>query len=193
MILLEIDQQISVTTNRWLNQSVIFDWLVRLGSEITVYIIPIILLVLWFLRKPLKELAVFMTGAGLISWLGISNLIGAIWYRPRPFLTGGIQELIFHRPDKSFPSDHAAFMLAITWIAFRFGYKKLGLLLVLLDLIMAFSRVVAGIHYTGDILVGAIIGILTAEIICQLRKPLTRYLVDPIINFASKIHLTTRL
>lgn len=191
--LLNLDQAISNITNQWLGRSALFDFIIKAGSEFTVYVIPVLLLVLWFGRKPLKELAMFATGAGFIAWLAFSNLIGMLWFRERPFIDGGVQELVFHRPDKSFPSDHAAFMMAVTWIAFRFGYKRLGWWLLMLDVVMGFCRVVAGIHYTGDILAGFAIGLVTAEIIYRFKKPLAKYVVDPLMKFLVKIKLSTQL
>jgi hypothetical protein len=46
--------------------------------------------------------------AGVSAAVGINQLLGTLWYEPRPFATGLGRTLIQHAPDNSFPSDHVA-------------------------------------------------------------------------------------
>lgn len=83
--------------------------------------------------------------------------------RPRPELTDTVKPLINHIPDNSFPSGHAIYAGATVTAAFLFIRNRAiaGFLLVL-GMLMALCRVIAGIHYPGDIIAGAPIGIGSA-------------------------------
>ncbi len=50
---------------------------------------------------------------------------------------------------------------------------------------MVLSRVLAGIHYPGDILVGAIIGALGAYVIYRLRDK--KFMIDYLLAYPVKI------
>lgn len=83
--------------------------------------------------------------------------------RPRPELTDTIKPLINHIPDNSFPSGHAIYAGATVTAAFLFiRNKAIAWFLLVLGMLMALCRVVAGIHYPGDIIAGAPIGIGSA-------------------------------
>jgi len=71
---------------------------------------------------------------------------------------GGVKDVAAH--FSSFPSDHAIVYFALA-TAIWARYRWLGAVCCLWTLIFAcLSRVYAGYHYPGDVLVGAIIGIL---------------------------------
>lgn len=83
--------------------------------------------------------------------------------RPRPELTNTVRPLIDHIPDNSFPSGHAIYAGATVTAAFLFVKNKaIAWFLLMLGMLMVFCRVVAGIHYPGDIIAGVPIGIGSA-------------------------------
>ncbi|MGI8554575.1 MAG: phosphatase PAP2 family protein, partial [Dehalococcoidia bacterium] len=61
-----------------------------------------------------QRLVVYAVLAALLA-LGINQIIGHLWFRPRPFVAHSVKLLIQPSVDSSFPSDHAAggFALAI--------------------------------------------------------------------------------
>ncbi len=154
----------------------------------TVYTVPFILLIVWFTRSRKATLGAGLTGA--FAWFGLSKLIAAIVVRPRPSSSGiGVKELVFHRPDNSFPSDHAAFMTAVAVAFYLAGYPKLGNLVLILAIITGVTRVGIGVHFPGDVLAGSLVGVAAAYLIHLIDQPLEKYLFNPLIGLARKVRL----
>ena len=77
----------------------------------------------------------------------------------RPFEIYAIKPLIAHSLGESCPSRHSssAFIIAFTWF---FIYKPIGIFLILVSLLFAISRVLAGVHFIKDVTLGMFISIL---------------------------------
>jgi undecaprenyl-diphosphatase len=81
--------------------------------------------------------------------------------RPRPSCGVGCATLI-REPDRfSFPSGHAAAAMSVA-AAYAFVFPHLAPALVVGAVFVGMSRVVLGVHYPGDVLIGQLIAILTA-------------------------------
>ena len=79
--------------------------------------------------------------------------------RPRPETIGSLVPLVSHLPDNSFPSGHALFWGASWWALYAlFGNKKTLWSFFVLGGLTCFARILAGIHYPGDIIVGFLLG-----------------------------------
>lgn len=101
--------------------------------------------------------------------------VKSLWMRPRPDRAGaGIPEQRDVRipASTSFPSGHAASGFAF---ASAIGRDQLGLGLALrfLAAAVAYSRVHTGVHYPGDVVVGALIGASTGQAVAGLVDRLT--------------------
>jgi undecaprenyl-diphosphatase len=159
-----------------------------------------------------RELALWSVGACLLALavnVGLSHLV----FEPRPFVSHQVHLLITHPADDSFPSDHAAVSFAVagmfwftlpTW--WVHGWFKLGtasrtllwpavlrpaLLLVLSVLVagsIGLARVFVGVHYPGDILAGALSGLLAAGILTLLMRP-ARPLVEALLRVCVRLRL----
>lgn len=92
----------------------------------------------------------------------IVNLIPFFYNRRRPFAEYNLKNLVKQREDHSFPSTHTASALIIS-LAILAISLELGILMIVLAVITAFSRIMVGVHYPTDIL-GA--WILAAVINC---------------------------
>jgi undecaprenyl-diphosphatase len=78
--------------------------------------------------------------------------------RERPFIRHAGISLAGAPLDRySFPSGHTLHAVAFTWQAVA-AFPELGFVLVPLALAIAASRVVLGLHYPTDVLVGALLG-----------------------------------
>lgn len=88
------------------------------------------------------------------------------WKRPRPFVSHS-DEIItpitqgLKVDPISFPSGHTYIVFAIATSVFLYGHRKLGVALFILAILVAISRVGAGLHYPSDIIGGALLGIIS--------------------------------
>lgn len=160
----------------------------KLFSEYLIYSLPLILLVLWFFSSQGKIVALRAVFSAILAWPIIAQIIGSLYYRERPFMVGEVQELIFHRPTYSFPSDHAAALFAVGFSILFSGYKKLGGLVLVLAIIICFYRVAMGIHFPSDIIAGALIGLVSALLI-KFADGMLKSVYNFIINCFKKIKL----
>jgi undecaprenyl-diphosphatase len=114
-------------------------------------------------------------GFSALLALGMAQLIGSLWDRPRPYEAhpGEAHLLLAPSPDPSFPSDHATGAYAIAF-AILLRHRKAGVVALVLATLIAVSRVALGTHYPTDILGGAAVGALAALLlwIPPIRGPL---------------------
>ncbi len=109
-------------------------------------------------RRPLLEAAL----AGIVG-LVISWLIGLAWYHPRPFVIGLGHTFLHHAPDSSFPSDHLTFIWSVAFSLITNARSRgLGIILALVGLPVAWSRVYLGVHFPLDMAGAAIVGAVSA-------------------------------
>ncbi|MDH1408415.1 phosphatase PAP2 family protein [Acinetobacter johnsonii] len=113
-----------------------------------------ILLFAWFwlrgnydTKKQILKAFIFTSIAILVS-----QCISHVYYHPRPFVMEVGRTLIYHAPNGSFPSDH---MLIFSSIAFSYLFsaqRKLGVFLLIMAWLVAWSRVYLGVHFPLDML-----------------------------------------
>lgn len=157
-------------------------------AEYLTYSLPIILVVLWFWSKEAKKVALRAGFAVILAWPILAASIGHFIHRARPFDSGGVQELVFHRPSVSFPSDHAATLFAVAMSFYFSGYKKLSYGMFAVAIVICFFRVATGIHWPTDIFAGIVVGIFSAWFI-KLLDPYMDVVYNWIINLLKKVKL----
>jgi len=189
--LLVWDEHLLKSMNSVIGVNVALDWFLRIIALYFIYAVPLVLLGWWFWSNYTKKAALETFLAVLISWFGFTRIISHfIWYRPRPYMADiGIHEVIFRRPDYSFPSDHAVVLAALFTSAMLLGYRKLGWWLLALAILVSVGRICIGVHYPLDILGGWLLGALGSFVVCWLRGPLSKWLYGPIIKLMRKIRL----
>jgi undecaprenyl-diphosphatase len=146
---------------------------------------------LWFIVKKQQRALTFSFAGMLVSWFVITKMIVPhLWFRPRPDLAIlGAKELLFHRPDYSFPSDHATALFALTFGLYYFGYKKAANWFLAYTLIICFARVTLGIHFPLDIIGGLVSAFIGTSLIKYFEKPLDKAIWQPLSKFLKKIKL----
>ncbi len=116
--------------------------------------------------KKMPFLAIF---SGFFARYAVVEVIRLFFYRPRPFVDNLSGALINHETTSSFPSGHAAFFFALSTIVFCYN-RKAGYFFFITSFFIGFSRIVSAVHWPTDIIVGAIIGVLTGLIVIKIFK-----------------------
>lgn len=121
---------------------------------------PLCLVVL-FWQKDSRLLRCILVPA--VSFVAVS-VFRRICNAKRPYEVLDIQPLI-HKDTKgqSFPSRHvfSCFVIAMTFLWLS---KPLGSLFLMIGVLLAACRVIGGVHWTRDVVCGAVIGVLSGVI-----------------------------
>ena len=159
-----------------------------------------------------RALVLWVAFACLLAYV-INLLIEQFLFEPRPFIGHKVHLLIAHPADASFPSDHSAWSFAVfgmllfalllpSYTSLRLYFRKerqpgfSSLVVPLLLLVVAFviactiglARIYVGVHYPGDILGGALDGLIAAFIVTMLRRWL-RQPTNAVLRFAHTLRL----
>jgi undecaprenyl-diphosphatase len=127
----------------------------RLGDGVIWYVLMVALPLIYGARGLQVSLAMLATGAaGLVAY----KLLKRTFVRERPFIRHAGISLAQAPLDRySFPSGHTLHAVSFTWQACA-AFPELTPVLLPLALAIAASRVVLGLHYPTDVLVGALLG-----------------------------------
>ena len=148
--------ELNLSLFEWINASShASDWMIHFAIFIANDLLYcMILLFAWFwlrgnydTKKQILKAFIFTSIAILIS-----QCISHVYYHPRPFVMEVGRTLIYHAPNGSFPSDH---MLIFSSIAFSYLFsaqRKLGIFLLIMAWLVAWSRVYLGVHFPLDML-----------------------------------------
>jgi undecaprenyl-diphosphatase len=140
---------------------VVFRTASRLGDGIIWYALMLAMPFVYGDRGLRVALIMLATGA---AGLAVYKLLKRIFVRERPFIRHAGISLAQAPLDRySFPSGHTLHAVAFTWQACA-AFPELGYVLVPLALAIAASRVVLGLHYPTDVLVGALLGATSGAI-----------------------------
>jgi undecaprenyl-diphosphatase len=163
----------------------VLDNLMKFSAQYLIYVLALVLVASWFVHvggSEQRRLAVYTAVASAALAIVVGWILQQWYVHPRPFVARSPGEyvlLVHHAADASFPSDHATAAFAIAFGAL-FYRPRLGAILLVLAVIIAFSRVYVGLHYPGDVLGGAGVGILAA-IVVRFARPVFIYLDDLIV------------
>jgi undecaprenyl-diphosphatase len=126
-----------------------------------------ILLVREWFKTQNKHLIFQAVLSGCIAWIA-GFLIKNIFYIPRPYILTGETPLIPFLLDGSFPSLHTALAFGLSLPVF-YQDRKIGLILFAISTIIAFSRIIGGVHTEIDILGGVTVGLLSSILVQKFR------------------------
>ena len=148
-------------------------------AEYSGYVLLILLFTFLFHRKKKKEYKIMIAEAlfsAILARFVITNIIRFIYFRPRPFVNYQVNLLLNHKMEGSFPSGHAAFFFALSFVVYFFE-KKAGILFLTISLLMGLARIFVGIHYPSDILGGIFVGMISALLLNKyLRNHIQKFL-----------------
>lgn len=124
----------------------------------------------WYALLAILPLAFGRPGFRVSVQLGATALVGVLVYlvlktrlvRERPYITHlGVEAHVLPLDRYSFPSGHALHAVCFTLLTVP-HFPWLALVLVPFTALVAASRVMLGLHYPSDVLVGGAIGALLA-------------------------------
>ena len=99
----------------------------------------------------------------------LSFLIGKVWARPRPFTQdAAIWNFTAHKANASFPSNHTMNAAAVSMVLLRMGMPG-AVFMTGLAVVLAFSRMYAGIHYLTDLIGAVLLAAGVHMAVCRLR------------------------
>ena len=136
-------------------------------SAIGVPLLVVAVALQWWVPRSDHPTRHVLVAAGLsfLLGLGFNQLVLLFVQRVRPY-DAQITHLIIDRSaDFSFPSDHATASFAIAAAFLLHGLPKRGFVFLAAALLLAVSRVYIGTHYVGDVLGGAVTGIVAAFVV----------------------------
>jgi len=148
---------------------------IKFLASVLIWLLFAGLIVLWFIDgKIKKEQVIHALFASASAWL-VAFFIKIFFPTLRPYLTDGQPVLTLTVPqDASFPSQHTALAFALAVTIFMHD-RRVGWFYLIGAFAVGAARVLANVHYPVDIVVGALIGTITAVIAekVHLRKLLS--------------------
>jgi undecaprenyl-diphosphatase len=113
-------------------------------------------------------------GAAILLAESASGALKLWVERDRPPLSRPVPEPLLESPSTySFPSGHATVSFACATVL-ALAVPRLRWPLFALAALVAFSRVYVGVHYPGDVLAGAVLGVVIATALRRLAAALRR-------------------
>ncbi len=153
-----------------------FDWLnepmmiyTELGDLGLIWIIMSLIMICF---KKTRKVGILALLAMAVGALFTNVMIKPFIARPRPDLVvDGLLPLLTPPDPNSFPSGHTTAAFAMLYICDKaFPYKWVRPIIFVAALLMAYSRLYVGVHFTTDVLAGAIVGTFSGFLVWQGYK-----------------------
>ena len=135
------------------------DFMAVFCAEYLGYILAVVLAALTLIFKNIN-MFILPVLAGLFSRFFLNELVYFFYKRKRPPALIPAKTLIKTPNHPSFPSGHASFFFALSFILIPFGLS-LATLFIVSAFFISFFRIFAGVHWPSDILAGIAAGGIT--------------------------------
>jgi len=149
---------------------VFFDALVFVYAEMIPWFVGFIFL-LFIVFSYKRTIRPFVFSVLVLISSGVTNAVLKIFFNlQRPFeIHQSINPLFITYGFGAFPSSHAFFFAALTTLSFFF-LRRIFLFFLITSLVIGLARIIAGVHFLYDILVGWFLGFLFAYISILIYK-----------------------
>ncbi|MFE4145190.1 undecaprenyl-diphosphatase [Peribacillus sp. YIM B13472] len=137
-------------------------------AEYMIFFLVLAVLMFLFSRRNKNRIMVICAFITLVISELLAKIAGQFHSNNQPFAElPNVNRLVEKAVNNSFPSDHTIifFSFCITFWLFKRGW---GILWVILAVLVGISRIWIGVHYPADVLVGAIISIVSATSVYKI-------------------------
>ena len=169
--ILALDGEILLWIQMYLRHEVltpVLTFITHLGDKGLFWIVLSLLLLI---KKSTRKTGFLSLLSLLVTFLIVNVCMKNGFARIRPYET--LTDLLFlieKQSDFSFPSGHSASSFASAVVLFKQLPKRYGIPILILAVLIAFSRIYMGVHYPTDILAGILIGSIVALLIVYVNK-----------------------
>jgi len=153
-------------------------------AQYLIWIIPVFIVTGWLRGAANTRRLVFVAAVSGAIGLLINQAIALLWWHPRPFMIPLGHTFLVHAPDSSFPSDHLTFWWAVAFCVLAQGRRRLGILLAVSGLPIAWARIYVGVHFPLDMVGAAFVAVASTWISLRIKK----WYLPLIFPFAIKVH-----
>lgn len=149
-------------------------------AEWLIYSVPLMLVYLWVRGSHQDRVASVTATMGVLFALECGQIINMLWPHPRPFMIGLGHTFLAHKQEASFPSDHAIVFFTLGLGFLLTSLRKLGSLILLLGVVVGWSRIYLGVHFPFDIAGAFLVAVPSTWLVVKtLRwRNLNRLLVE---------------
>lgn len=182
--IINIDKELLLWCNHhhtpWLDG---FNWIVSMLKFNLTLIIPLIII---FIHRRLGLEAVLLTMAIILTILLCDQIASSVFKplfeRPRPTRDPSLDVITvngYRGGQYGFISSHAAnsFGVAVL-LAYLFRNRIFTIAIIIWATLVSYSRVYLGVHFPGDVICGALLGVLVGWAIYKLYEKIRRQLYN---------------
>ncbi|GAC1384245.1 MAG: phosphatase PAP2 family protein [Herpetosiphon sp.] len=173
-VLTSVDQYLFYSLNHLAGQNSGVDAAIVGAASLGQYVLVALLVMAWFwpghaATRRARQEALLITLVVTAVALTIAQVIGFVYFRPRPFAALPDVHLLLKRStDASFPSDHATLTAALTIPLLLLGVRW-WIPIAVVGTVMSVARVAAGTHYPGDLLGAVVVAVVAMALVWAVR------------------------
>ena len=135
-----------------------FDQIVIFITSLANYVWYILIIGL-LLNKPTRKIGVVLVVAMILQYLINAGILKHLFARVRPCNVYTTVELLIKRPKGfSFPSGHSAAAFCVVGVLYGAKIRELFWPVLVLAILIGFSRLYLYVHFPSDVLAGAFCG-----------------------------------
>lgn len=131
-------------------------------AKYAIYVLAIFMIYLWFTKPRMRRALIASVLIFIVAEI-LAKGLGLLIEHPQPFATlPNVYQLIEKKVGNSFPSDHTVLAFSICTTLFLGSRAKAKPLYLVLAFLVGIGRIWVGVHYPVDVLVGALLGAVSA-------------------------------
>ena len=155
---ISMDIQILLFIQENIRNYILTPFFTLITNEYFLYILLAIVLIYMFKKNDQTRKLAKETIIAFLICTVLFIVLKLIFQRPRPFdAFNELVPLVDKPTDYAFPSGHTASAFICAFMVYDGLPKKYSILVILLAILVAFSRLYVGVHYPTDILAGIVL------------------------------------